>query len=313
LANPTDSYADYLSSGTPPEGMVLERRSPSPLVHLSRESVDVTIDEPPLTDLRIQMITRGQLTGYGDNGFGRFEGTWHKGDFTVVPPGCASSGEAWGWCEGLVLALNWSLLRPDLEGIARGELPHLGGLHRGVFADETVEQLAGMLWREQSAATPLGRVFTEGVTNALVARLLQLARRPLPDITAKGIGLPPADLRRVTDFIRDHLADDLSLDALASVACVSPFYFCRLFRQSTGESPHRYVLRERLEAARRLIARGNQTLTQIARGVGFYDLAHLTRHVKRAYGVTPGALARQTRRSGGPQLSETPAGPETPT
>jgi AraC family transcriptional regulator len=53
------------------------------------------------------------------------------------------------------------------------------------------------------------------------------------------------------DFVQDHLSQDLSLEALAQQIGFSPYHFARLFRQTTGESPHQFVLRQRIERAQR--------------------------------------------------------------
>src|SRR5262245_21486030 len=66
--------------------------------------------------------------------------------------------------------------------------------------------------------------------------------------------LPRSKLRRVTDYIRDHLDQDLTLAQLGAVACMSPFHFARLFQRSTGVPPHQFVVRARIDRARTLLA-----------------------------------------------------------
>ena len=68
---------------------------------------------------------------------------------------------------------------------------------------------------------------------------------------------------------------------------MSPNYFARLFKQTTGITPHQYVIRCRIERAKELIQRGNLPLIEIATQVGFLDQSHLNRHFKRLVGVTP--------------------------
>ena len=97
-------------------------------------------------------------------------------------------------------------------------------------------------------------------------------------------------MKRVTDYINDNLANDVSLEALASIVAISPYHFCRLFKQITGLPPHRYVIRERAERAKALLLRGGLSVTKVAAAVGFADAAHLTRHMKRLLGITPGKV-----------------------
>jgi AraC family transcriptional regulator len=104
--------------------------------------------------------------------------------------------------------------------------------------------------------------------------------------------LSPRQLHLVFDYIDAHLGGNLSLGDLAGVAGISSFHFARLFKTSTGETPHRAVVRLRVHRARRLIESG-LSLADVASAVGFSDQSHLHLHYKRAFGETPG----QTRRS----------------
>jgi AraC family transcriptional regulator len=64
-------------------------------------------------------------------------------------------------------------------------------------------------------------------------------------------GLGPARLRRITDLVHAKLEDELGLDDLARSVGLSTTHFARMFRKSTGETPHQFVLRQRLELRRR--------------------------------------------------------------
>jgi AraC family transcriptional regulator len=99
-------------------------------------------------------------------------------------------------------------------------------------------------------------------------------------------------LKIVTEMARQELANDLSLNQLAIAAKVSPFHFARLFKNTTGLAPHKFVLRLRLERAKRLIASRQLPLTDIALAVGFFDQAHFTNVFRRAFGMTPKAFAK---------------------
>ena len=96
-------------------------------------------------------------------------------------------------------------------------------------------------------------------------------------------------LRRVTEFIDAHLGEDLSIEALARQACLSPCHFARAFKSATGEPPHRYVIERRIERAKTLVAGSGCPLAAVADACGFSSQAHLTRWFKRIVGTTPGA------------------------
>jgi len=101
------------------------------------------------------------------------------------------------------------------------------------------------------------------------------------------IGLTPAALKRATEYIEENLAEDLSLAAVAGAANLSPYHFARLFKASTGFSPHQYVIRRRVERARLLLATTDRPLAFIAQEVGFASGSHLARHFRRLLGVPP--------------------------
>jgi len=68
---------------------------------------------------------------------------------------------------------------------------------------------------------------------------------------------------------------------------MSVYHFIRLFRESTGKSPYQYVIDARVRKAKELLATRKSTIAEVAYEVGFVDQSHLTRHFKRAFGITP--------------------------
>ncbi|NJS10840.1 MAG: helix-turn-helix transcriptional regulator, partial [Microcoleus sp. CSU_2_2] len=68
---------------------------------------------------------------------------------------------------------------------------------------------------------------------------------------------------------------------------ISSYHFCRLFKQSTGFSPHQYVIQQRVERAKQLLRQGQMSIGEIAIACGFSHQSHFNRHFKRLTGVTP--------------------------
>lgn len=99
--------------------------------------------------------------------------------------------------------------------------------------------------------------------------------------------LPKARLRRVTEMIAADPVADLPLSMLAREAGMSPYAFSRGFKAATGTSPHRYVLRRRLELAIELLSKSRLPVMDVARSSGFSHVSHLARHMRQWTGTTP--------------------------
>jgi AraC family transcriptional regulator len=150
------------------------------------------------------------------------------------------------------------------------------------------------LRRELLTGGPGGRLCAESLANVLVVQLIrQMSNRQGPNGVIRGSGgrLARHALRAVEEYIHAHLDQNIALAELADVAQLSEFHFARLFKQTTGLSPHQFVIHQRIERAKRLIAAERLSLAQIAIDVGFSDQSQLNRHFKRLVGVTPRRFA----------------------
>ena len=90
--------------------------------------------------------------------------------------------------------------------------------------------------------------------------------------------------------MEENLAGDLSLAEIAGAANMSPYHFSRLFKESVGSPPHRYVVARRVERAKDLLLGTDLPIAEVAREVGFSGQSHLHFHVKRLLGATPASL-----------------------
>jgi RpiB/LacA/LacB family sugar-phosphate isomerase len=100
-------------------------------------------------------------------------------------------------------------------------------------------------------------------------------------------GLPPWRLQRVFAYIRDNLAREVSVSDLAKTVGMSQYYFSKLFKMSTGTTPHQYVMRQRVERAQDLLREGRTALATIATQVGFETQSHFTSVFRHLVGITP--------------------------
>ena len=196
---------------------------------------------------------------------------------------------------GNFLALGFD---PQFLQLAAHELidPDRMELMLRIAMDEPFLREVGLaLKREAEAGCPGGRCYGETLANALAVHLVaHFSTRPIKPRDV-GRGLARYQLNRAVDFINAHLAEDISLESLANAAGLSPFHFARLFKRSTGVSPHQYVLRCRVERARGLLMRSKASIAEVALEVGFCDQSHLAAHFKRVYGVSPKSFLQQIR------------------
>ncbi len=100
-------------------------------------------------------------------------------------------------------------------------------------------------------------------------------------------GLPKDKALIVVDYIASNLAEDGRLQDLADLVEMSPFHFCRLFKQSTGLTPHQYILHLRIEKAKGLLKNKRLGIADIASRLGFSDQSHFTNIFRRLVGITP--------------------------
>ena len=99
-------------------------------------------------------------------------------------------------------------------------------------------------------------------------------------------------LARVIEYMSAHFAEPLSLDTLASEASVSKFHFARLFRLSTGTTPHEYLIQLRMHAARSMLRTTNLQIGEISSKCGFTSVSHFIIAFKARNGLPPNQFRR---------------------
>ncbi|HDR9194960.1 TPA: AraC family transcriptional regulator, partial [Burkholderia vietnamiensis] len=235
------------------------------------------------------------LIGFTEQGVQRFQ--CHRSLHTSVPgrailiePGATHDGhapEAGGFTYSMLyLPQAW------VERAARRiDLPGLSGVE-AAFGHTLVDDRA-LVEAIRDAFVALhgneGKLARDQTLDRLLTRLGGQLRASSPT----GVGgrdVPPA-IARVRELLHARMDGNPGLDELAELAGVDRFRLTRLFQRAYGTSPHAYLVRLRLRAARRLLAAG-RTPAQAAADVGFADQSHLGRWFRRAYRMTPAAYRR---------------------
>ena len=94
-------------------------------------------------------------------------------------------------------------------------------------------------------------------------------------------------LLRGKDYLDSFFSSETRLDKVASVACLSPYHFHRLFREVFGETPNQYLQRRRLTNAREFLRSTKRTVTEICLEVGFESITSFSTLFRRNYGCSP--------------------------
>ena len=100
-------------------------------------------------------------------------------------------------------------------------------------------------------------------------------------------GLPIRQLRKVEDYVRERLAEEIAVETLAELVELSPFHFSRVFKQATGMSPLQFVTRERITLAQQLMRETSRGLIEIALDVGYTSPSHFAKVFRRVTGMAP--------------------------
>ena len=143
------------------------------------------------------------------------------------------------------------------------------------------------VFRELAALPPISQA-DEMQAASLVLQLLGLARQ-LTDTQQRTLisRSSRSVLLNLETYIRSNLTEDLSLEALAARAKVSPAHFHRIFTAFFGRSPHAYVLDCRIEAAQAALRSDRCSLIELAASCGFSSQSHFTAQFKKKTGMTP--------------------------
>jgi AraC family transcriptional regulator len=160
------------------------------------------------------------------------------------------------------------------------------------FEDATLFDTALKLRKLIERAGTDSGPYLEAIGIVLAHELIRLnVGPPCAEVPMRG-GLAAWQQRVITTYIEEHLAEQISLTTSAGLVSLSPYHFCRAFRQSFGTPPHRYHSSRRMERAKTLLAESASSVTEIGLAVGFRETSSFTTAFRKATGQTPTAYRR---------------------
>ncbi|MDM9379098.1 AraC family transcriptional regulator [Chlorogloeopsis sp. ULAP01] len=215
------------------------------------------------------------------------------GDIVVVP---ANINHKLCWeseAEFIVISLDAELfdrVSYDTIDLQRYEIiPHFAS------PDPLIQHIGLALKSELESVNTGSILYIDSLAVTLCLHLLKKYSKFLAAIPTYSEGLSQIRLRKAIEYIDENLDQDLSLVEIADVVQMSMYHFSRLFKQSTGLSPHQYVTNCRIEKAKRLLARTEEAINQISQQVGFQNQSHFTNVFRKHIGITPKAYREQVK------------------
>jgi AraC family transcriptional regulator len=213
------------------------------------------------------------------------------GDVIVTPAGTPKRWSHGDAAEYIALRLQPEFLSNlhDSEPASRGASVRL--VDNFGTRDPHLQSLAGRLLREVRTSGFGNLIYTEALAIEFGIHLLRQycdadhgSNDRIPEATPR---LAAHKLRRAKEFIREHLGEDLTLDRIAGELAMSPFHFAHAFRQTTGVSPHRYVMDCRIDRAMRLLRETELPVSEVGQEVGIPSPSHFSLLFRRSTGSTP--------------------------
>lgn len=188
----------------------------------------------------------------------------------------------------LVLELDVFKVQRFLHGDNHAQLMRLT-FHDGLY-DSRIDSMVRLMKAEIDTECASGAAYAEGLSISLLAYLIgnysqNMTRASLAHLSKN-------QLMRIRDYVLANLGKDIRLSELAFLIELSPYQFCRLFKNTVGITPHRYIIFARVEQGKRLLVDKRRSIVEIALLLGFADQSHFTRVFKQIVGSTPSEFRR---------------------
>jgi AraC family transcriptional regulator len=194
--------------------------------------------------------------------------------------------------EVVLVLLSVPLFHEALQEVFGANAAHARLRDVSGFEDPLLIPLLQQL-RDEADRPKASRLLVRGIAQAIAIHLARNYAALTDAVRGETSALPGFKLRRVTDWMAEHLAEEFSLGRLAEQAGMSEFHFNRLFKRATGVPPSQYQIKLRMDAARRLMRETKRSVIAIANEVGYSNPSHFAQLFRKETGLSPTDYRRQ--------------------
>lgn len=202
-----------------------------------------------------------------------------EGNLALYPAGMEIDGEFTVTAK----SAEYTVVFFDPKFIAE-RLPDCSAVPRLGFEHPAIRHGLLDLCREAQYGDDIFAMMAEGWA---VQTIASLRRMSTPNARCARGGLTGANLRKIADYVDANLGGPIKLEDLSRLTGLSTRHFIRAFSESTGETPHRYVITRRIEKAKTLLCCRKQSVTEIGLAVGFSHSQHFATRFRKHTGLTP--------------------------
>jgi AraC family transcriptional regulator len=252
------------------------------------------VDDTPLQarvcfrDLALGVYLSGRHRIRRQIGNSVVEGWSDPGTINLTPPGVEATWQANASSRAAVVVIRPEFISRAIEEHWGADSSKFEIKKQFLVRDPVIEGIIMNLAREAASGSPAGQLYVESGCEFLAHHLIYRYSNLSPTPPRSMGGLSSRRLKLVLEYIEDTLGQPIKLRELAALAGISARHFERAFHQSTGSSPHAYVMNRRLNMARELlIHRPELPIDQIAFRSGFSSSSHFSSAFRRETGLTP--------------------------
>ncbi len=257
------------------EGIALESHALPALFIPRHEHTNAFLHLVRNGGVKYEVNTRGRVLRFSSR----------PGTIFLLPRGTVDEVNWTGPTHRIAVAINPQLLTSALEETAHESDMELA--EHWDLIDRHIAALLEEMTADLEEGSPAGAIYGDSLANTLAVYLLRrYSVRGIKPVVYKG-GLPGNRLKRVLNYIADNLETNIRLSKLAAIADMSPHYFSELFKQSTGRSPHNYLLLQRIERAKQRLRDPKHSIIDVGLEAGFQNPSHFARIFRKIEGTTP--------------------------